>query len=155
MSDIVIHCINIVVLFLLLRAILFKPVRQFMQERSKRVEAQLKQAEENAAQSEKDKKEYEEKLIKAEADALEIKKDGEHKAMESADAIIAAAKRDAEQILEDARAKARDESRQAAQDMQDELLDAAVDIAGLILKREIRAEDNKAVIEEFLKKEGA
>ncbi len=153
-SDILIHCINIIVLYILLRAILFKPVRAFMLERSKKIQEQMKEAEANERASEEARKEYEDKIAAAENEALEIKKEGEHAAMESADAILAAAKRDAEQILSDAREKAAAESRQAEMEMQDQLLDAAVDMASLILKREVRPEDNKAVVEEFLKKEG-
>ncbi len=153
-SDILIHCINIIVLYILLRAILFKPVRAFMLERSKKIQEQMKEAEANERASEEVRKEYKDKIAAAENEALEIKKEGEHAAMESADAILAAAKRDAEQILSDAREKAAAESRQAEMEMQDQLLDAAVDMASLILKREVRPEDNKAVVEEFLKKEG-
>ena len=153
-SDILINCINIIVLYILLRAILFKPVRAFMLERSKKIQEQMKEAEANERASEEARKEYEDKIAAAENEALEIKKEGEHAAMESADAILAAAKRDAEQILSDAREKAAAESRQAEMEMQDQLLDAAVDMASLILKREVRPEDNKAVVEEFLKKEG-
>ena len=126
-----------------------------MQERSRRVEDQQRIAAENVTKSEQDRNTYEEKLRHAEEEALEIKKNGEQQAMESADAILSAAKRDAAQLISDARIKAEENSRQAEAELQDRLLDAAVDIAGRILKREVKAEDNKAVVEAFLSKEEA
>ena len=46
LKDIVIHILNIIALFVMLRLILYKPVKSFMDQRSEKIAAQLKKAEE-------------------------------------------------------------------------------------------------------------
>ena len=43
--DIVIHTINIVIFYLILRLLLFKPIRKFMSQREQRIQSQMDEAE--------------------------------------------------------------------------------------------------------------
>ena len=50
--DILIHIINILVLFVLLRLLIYKPVKKFMDERSQRIQKEMDHASEISAQAE-------------------------------------------------------------------------------------------------------
>ena len=57
-------------------------------------------------------------------------------------------------MVEDARVKAEAERARALSDMEDQIADLAVDMAGHILQREVKLEDNKAVVKDFFQKVG-
>jgi len=66
--------INITILFLILRAVLFKPVTKFMADRTKRVQDTIEQAQKDEEAANKLLAEYEAKLKNAEAQVHEILK---------------------------------------------------------------------------------
>ena len=70
--DIVLNLLNIVLLFLLVRTLVYKPVRRFMDARTERVNAAAAEAAEKAADADARKAQYDEKLAAAqqECDAL-------------------------------------------------------------------------------------
>ena len=70
--DLAIHLVNLVVLFLILRALLFNPVRKFLSAREARVAAELQEAADKNAQAEALKADYAEKLSKAEEECQAI-----------------------------------------------------------------------------------
>ena len=76
------------------------------------------------------------------------------KANETAQEILRDAKAQAGQMVEDARVKAEAERARALSDMEDQIADLAVDMAGHILQREVKLEDNKAVVKDFFQKVG-
>lgn len=147
--DIVIHIINIVVLFILLRLIIFKPVKKFMDNRSERIQQQMDNAAELQKKADEDKRQYESKLTEASEQATLLVKNGERQAMEQADTITADAKKQAEQILIDAEKQAEQERQRALKGLKDDVAEAAVEIAERILKREVKLEDNKEVVNRF------
>ncbi len=53
-SDIALHLVNIVVLYALLRLLIYKPVRKFMDARAAKVRAQLDEAENISAKARED-----------------------------------------------------------------------------------------------------
>ena len=56
--DLLLNLLNIVLLFLIVRTLAYKPIRKFMDARTARVTAEAKAAEEKAAEAEKLKEEY-------------------------------------------------------------------------------------------------
>jgi F-type H+-transporting ATPase subunit b len=91
----IITIINITVLFFILRAILFKPVTKFMEERAKRVQDSIDQAESDRAAAKELIAQYEEKLKNTEAEAEEILNAAREAASKEAQQIITKGKADA------------------------------------------------------------
>jgi len=91
----IITIVNITILFLILRKLLFKPVTKFMTDRAKRVQDSIEQAEKDKAQARKMLAEYEDKLKNAEAAAQEILKIAHENAERQAQMIIAEGKQEA------------------------------------------------------------
>ncbi|MGI6498454.1 MAG: F0F1 ATP synthase subunit B [Oscillospiraceae bacterium] len=150
--DIVVHIISIVVLFLLLRLLVYKPVRAFISKREGKVAKQLEDADAAEQKAKALQTQCSEELTEAKAQALQIVRGGEEKAIQSADSILDNAKKEAGVILENARKQTEEDRRRAIASMQEDLSNLTLEIAGRILRRELRLEDNRAVAEDFFKK---
>jgi F-type H+-transporting ATPase subunit b len=150
-SDILIHIINILVLFLLLRVILFKPVSLFLLTRSERIANELKDAETKKAEALELKAEYKRHIDTYEVEGREIIRDSQVKASQDAAEIVKDARNQAELLLADAHEKISNEKAQALAQARTEVGLLATEIAARILKREVSVGDNQAVAEEFFR----
>jgi len=85
----VITIINIAILFLILKAVLFKPITKFMADRTKRVQETIEQAQKDEEAAKKLLAEYENKLKKAESEVHEILRIAHEDAERQSQTIIA------------------------------------------------------------------
>jgi F-type H+-transporting ATPase subunit b len=150
--DIVIHIINIVVLFLLLRLLIYKPVRAFMSEREDKISKQLNDAQAAHQEVETMQLQCSAQLNEAKEQASQVVRNSEEKAAKAADSILEGARKEAGSILENAHKQAEEDRRRAIVSMQEEVANLAMEMAGRILRREVRLEDNRAVVADFFKK---
>jgi len=150
-SDILIHIINIFVLFLLLRGILFKPVSKFLSGRTARIGNELKDAETKNVEAKELKAVYEKHIETFEEQGHGIIRDSQVKASEEAAAIIKDARNQAETVIADAQQKIANEKARAVAEARTEVALLATEIAARILKREVSSVDNKAVAEDFFR----
>ncbi len=104
--DILIHIVNIVVTYILLRMLLYKPVRKFMDERAAKIEHQMQHAKALEDAAEKSRQSYEAQIAGSEQKARELIREGEQKALAAAEGITNGAREQAEQMIADARSKA-------------------------------------------------
>jgi F-type H+-transporting ATPase subunit b len=153
-SDLLIHIINILVLFVLLRTILFKPVNKFLSERTARIENQLKDAETKQAEALELKQTYVQHIESYEAEGREIVRDSQLKASQEASAIVKDARNQAEELIAEAHEKIAADKVQAVAEARTEVALLATEIAARILKREVSVADNKAVAEDFFRDKG-
>lgn len=153
-ADIVIHIINIVILYVLLRLLVYKPVRKFMLAREERVRQQLEDAAEKQAEADKAREEYDARLSTADAEVQRKLQAGEHRAMEAYDAVLEHAREESDRIVREGQARAAEEAQGVLSGMSDMILGAAVDMAGKVLSREISIEDNREIAEQFFDGKG-
>ena len=132
--DLAIHLVNLVVLFLILRALLFNPVRKFLAAREARVAAELQEAADKNAAAEALKADYAEKLSKAEEECQAIVARGYKEGAEHAEDIAKEAKAEAGRIVYQAKQEAQDLKQRAMDSAKDELTDLAVTMAGRVLR---------------------
>jgi F-type H+-transporting ATPase subunit b len=135
---------NFLVLFLILRKMLFKPVTSFMDARAKKIKDSLAEAQILRGDAEEKAARYESLMAGAEAEAERIVKEGEERAREEAKALLekaqaeaAAARRRGEEAAEREREKAR-------QELAGDIAAYAAEVAGKLVGREARAEDARA-----------
>ena len=132
--DIAIHLVNILVLYVLLRVLIWKPVRQFMAGREKRVAAQMEQARTLQAEAEKIKADYDARLVDVQATCDKMLSEGRLAAQTTGQKYIDKARAQADTILSEARAQADEEKRRAMDEVKEELADLAVDMASRVLR---------------------
>jgi F-type H+-transporting ATPase subunit b len=147
--DILIHIINIIVLFLLLRLILFKPVSRFLSERSERINNQLTEAETRLGEAEALKQEYQKSLDSAVEEGHDIVRDSKTRATQEAQLILSGAKAQTDKLFAEAQERIAKEKDRALEQMNHEVAQLSVDIAARILRREVSGADNVALAEEF------
>jgi F-type H+-transporting ATPase subunit b len=143
--------INIVILTLVLRAILFKPVTKFMTERTRNVENTIEQAEKNRQDAKILLEQYEKKLAAADAEAEAIIKNAREQAAGDAEKIRAGGRTDAERIIAAARAQAAAERQAAVAVFRAEAAAIVVNAAGRLVRRELTGEEHLRFAREALK----
>ena len=147
--DLVISLINIAVLFILLRLILWKHVYRFLSERAKRVRLELDDAENARLGAQTLKQEYEDKIGTIEAQGRDMLRVSQIKATEASDEILEEAHVKANALIAEARAIIEEDKQKAILEAHHEIAQLATDMAARILKREVSPDDSKYAVERF------
>jgi len=139
----IITIINIVILTIILRLILWKPVTKFMADRAGRVKDAIDQSERDKTQAKALLAQYEAQLKTAtfEADAI-LRKTREHAEAE-AEKIISQSQASAEITLANARKQLEVEHKAALAAFRQEAAALVISAAGRLVGREIKSEDNQ------------
>ncbi len=145
----VINIANIIILFMILRMLVYKPVKKFMDKRSDRIAQELEEAKTKHEQAELEKKNMAQTLSKMEQSTTAAIKEKQAQALTEADTIVQNAKKEAVDILRAAREQANQEHKNALVNLKDEVAQLSVDIAEKILARELQQKDNEELINEF------
>jgi len=151
-EDVIISLINITVLFILLRVILWKHVIRFLAERKNKVQSEMDDAAKHRLEAEELHNEYSGKLNSIEAQGQEIIQKSRQKANEESDRILKESHAKAKEIISDAEARIAEEQELALEDAQLDITGLATEMASRILEREISVQDNQNVVDEFFKK---
>lgn len=150
-SDILYHILNILVLFWLLRLILYKPVSRFLSQRTERIESSLQDAETKRQEALDLKAQYEKTLESAEEEGQALIHESQAKASREAEIILADARERADRMLQSAKAQIEGEKNKAMAEARSEAAHLAVQIAARILRREVSLADNNAAVEAFFR----
>ncbi len=149
-ADFIINIGSIVVLFLIVKKLVYKPVKKFTDERTARIMAQKEEAEKLSAESGAKLKEYNALLKECETAKINAIKEGEKEALKESEHIVTDAKKKAEEIVAKAEKKAQGKYDRAVEEANDYIVNLIMDGSSHLLKREITDEDNKKIVEEFL-----
>ena len=152
--QILISLVNLLLLFLIIKKFLFKPVMSVLEKRKQEIDGQY--AEANAAIDEANlsKKQWEEKLAAAEDEAEAIIQTAAENAKYRGDKLIEDAQKRAESIIRVAESEAELERKKATDSMKQEIVEVSGALAEKLLERELNREDHKAIIESFIEEIG-
>lgn len=147
---IVISLGNLLILFLLVKKFLFKPVQKIFDQRREQVDAVYREANDarNAAQA--DKEYYEERRANAQLEADAIVKKATEQAKKAGEDIISDASAEAEALKNKAEREIAQEKTKAINDAKNEIASISVQIAEKIVSREIKEEDQKDFVNRFV-----
>ena len=148
-EDIIISLINIAILFILLRLILWKHVIRFLSERAGRVRSEMEDAEKFRAEAEALRSEYDGKIGEIESRGRDMMRESKQKAVEESDRILKETHLKAKEIINDAEARIAEEKELALEEVNLEVTQLATDMAARILEREVSPEDNTKAVDEF------
>ena len=151
-KDLIINIINIVILFLIVRGLAYKPVKKFLDARKERIANELSEASSARQTAEEELLKYKELTEKSKAEGTEIINEAERTAKENAAEIIDMAKKNAAEITEKARETAKKERETQIIAMRGDIAELAFDISKQVLSREVTDEDNMRIADEFFKK---
>ena len=148
--QIVISLCNLLLLFLLLRKFLYKPVRKMMAARQEAVDEVYRKADEALETAEQERAEYEQKLAGADAEARELISVAQSNARQRSDSIIREAEDRASGMLRRAENEIELERSKATSGMKKEIAGLAVELAEKLLEREINEDDHRSMIDSFI-----
>ena len=143
---------NLLLLALIIKKLLFKPVKKVIAERKGQVEEIYRTAEEASAQAEQDRRLYSEKLAGAQNEADSIVKAATQRADRLGDEIIADAKAQAAAVKKKAEAEIEQEKKKAMNELKNEVAEISVQIAQSVVEREIKEDDHRELIDSFIEK---
>ncbi len=145
---------NFILVFLILRKFLFKSVKKMIDDRQKEIDGLYADAESKQAEADGLRKEYEQRISAAKTEAAEIIRTAGKEARRESDGIILDAKYEASMIREKAERDIALSKKRAMNEMKDEISGIAMEIAEKLMAREITAEDQSALVDEFIRKIG-
>lgn len=152
--NVVYNIINIIVLFLLLKKFLFKPVTEIMEKRHQIIEASLKDAEESKAQAGELKSQYENALKEAKEEAVSIVKDAKVRAEAEYERKMQDAADDARTVVENAEKTIDLEREKAVRSAKNEIAALAIAAASKVVEKETNDENNRKLLDDFLSEAG-
>jgi len=144
----IITIINIIILFLILRVVLFKPVTKFMAERTLKVQRSIAQAEIDKATAQKLLARYETQLLAVGTKAENIIRTAREQAEKEARRILAASRAEVERVTAETRAKLKAERLAAMALFKAEAAALVVSAASRLIRRELSgAEQQRYAVE--------
>jgi len=146
--------INLLILYLFLKKLLFKPVKNMIDSRQKEIDDMYSDAENSKAAAEGMKAEYEEKLSSANEESEAILKKAVRRAQLREEEILKEANVKAERVLERAEEQIELEKKQAINDVKNQVSGMAIDIAAAVIERDIDKSEHEAMIDEFINSMG-
>ena len=145
--------INLVLLLILMRIFLFKPVRKMMDERTKMVQDDLDKAKKTREEAEALKQQYQEDLSGAKEEVQKILDKAHEDAETERAAMIRKSQEEAEQIVADAGKSIEDERRRVIAQAQTQIADLAIEAASKIIGENVDDEKNRRLVDKFLSEE--
>jgi len=146
----IITIINITILFLVLRKLLFKPVTKFMASRTKRVQDTIDLARKDKEDAAKLFAEYENKLKNAESEARDILKTARENAERQAQLIIAEGKQEALDTVNTALKQIETERQAALTRFKLEAAALVMAVSAKISAKDFSGEDNRRYVNMLL-----
>ncbi len=145
---------NLVLIFLMVKKFLYKPVMKMLSERQSTINKDYDDADEAKRQAMSDKIKYEEKLQSAGAEADRIIKNGVSVATEREKEIIAQAKEKADGIVRQAESQAVLERKKAEDAVKKEIVEVSAALTQKVLEREVNSADHQHFIDSFIESIG-
>lgn len=152
--SILVSLANLLIMFLILKRFLFKPVQKMMAARKQQVDQIYQDAKENRDSAINMKQEYEARLAAAREEADGLVRNAVQTAQRKGDAIVAEANSQASHLKQKAEQEIAQEKKQMLQDVRGEISDIAVSIASKVVEREVKKQDYDGFVDEFIKNVG-
>ncbi|MGN0407763.1 MAG: ATP synthase F0 subunit B [Bacteroides sp.] len=152
--DTVFTMVNVLILYLFLKYVLFIPLRKLLDERKQRINEQNAKTQSDLETVEKLKAEYQQKLQQANKEADSILSESRQAALKKEQKVLDEAKLKAASILAAAREEAKADRVAAEDSVKNEIKGVASAMAGKITGQKIDTTVSDALLNETLKKVG-
>ena len=134
---------NMLITFLILKKLLFKPVKKMIDDRQKEIDDQY-------AEAEQAKLAYDQEIAQAKQKRDEIVREAAELAHRQERDILNAAREEAKAITAKAHSDIRQERRKVFNEMKTEISDIAIEIAEKVTEKEIDSDKHRELIDSFI-----
>lgn len=146
-STFIFTIINLLVLYFILKRLLFKPVTQFLENRENKIKSSLEEADKERQEANDLKAKYEEILKNVDNEGKAIIEKAQKAAEDKSNKIIENANKEAESIIEKAKEEAMLEKIKAMHDLRTEISQLVVDAASRVLEKNLPIADEDLINE--------
>ena len=151
---IIFQILNLLLLMVLFKKYLFKPVTEILEKRQAEIEGHYQEAQQAETDAKAMKADYESKMAGARQEADRVINTATESANAMSASIVEDARTQADQLKRRAQTEIDLERRRAFDEVKGELSGIALDIASQVIEREVNEKDHEAFINEFIKNVG-
>lgn len=148
--QIIISLCNLVILFLILKHFLFKPVNKVLDDRQKAIDTDYSDAKAALENAKRTEDEWNGKIKTADEKANEIIGSAADAAKIRAEEITAEARKQADNIVMRAKSEIELEKRKSEESLKQQISEVSTAVAGKILSRELSETDQRKLIDSFI-----
>jgi F-type H+-transporting ATPase subunit b len=141
--------LNLLILYFVLRKILFKPVNDFMEKRTQSIRDSIDDAEAKKAEALAMRQDYEAQLASAKSEIEKMMDDAAARAEKEHERLIAEARKEAETLVEKTREKLAYERDEMLREVRNQVASLALAAASKVVEANMNTERNKALVEKF------
>ena len=145
---------NLMIQLVIFKKFLLKPIKQVIADRKAKADSEIADAQKLRTEAETMKAEYEQNLQNARTEANQIVTSAQKTATARGEEIVGEARAQAAALKQKAEADIAQERKKAVNEVKDEIGGIAMEIASKVVEREIKEEDHKDLIDEFIKNVG-
>ncbi|WP_047981136.1 F0F1 ATP synthase subunit B [Ornithinibacillus contaminans] len=153
-GDMLVQLVFFAILLLLVAKFAWGPVVDMMKKREDYVANEIEAAEQSRIEAETAAKQAQEQLNQTKLEAQKIIEDAKSAGVKQEQDIIESARQEAERIKKSAQADIRNEKEKALQALQDQVASLSVLIASKVIEKELSAQDQEKLINEYIKEVG-
>lgn len=142
--------LNILILFILLRIFLFKPIHKMLDNRTQSIQKDIDDAERAKQEAEELRQQYADSLNSAKEEAGQIIRQAHETAETERTAIINKSHKEAEEIVAAASETIENERKRVIQQAHSQIADLAIEAASKVVSANLDDEKNRKLVDEFL-----
>jgi F-type H+-transporting ATPase subunit b len=147
--------IAFLVLFVILWKVAFPPIVKMLEQRADTIRDSLEKAENTKVEAERLLESYKEQMAEARGESVKIIEQGRKVAESIKDDIVAKANEEAAQIVAKAREAMEAEKKAAIADLQTQVAELSVAVAGKLIGEQLSAADHAKLIEKYMTEVGS
>ena len=153
-GDMLVQLFFFLVLLALLKKFAWGPLMNKMQEREEYVAGEIEAAEKSRLEAEKASKDAAAQLNQVREEAQKLIEDAKAAGAKQEQDIVEAARKEADRLILAAQADIQNEKEKALQALQDKVAHLSVLIASKVIEKEISAQDQEKLINDYIKEVG-
>lgn len=147
--------LNILILFILLRIFLFKPINKMLDDRTQSIQKDINDAEHAKREAEELRQQYENSISEAREEAGKILREAHDYAEAERAEIIRKSHEEADEIVNSADETIENERRRVIQQAHAQIADLAIEAASKVISANLDDEKNRKLVDDFLSEKEA
>jgi F-type H+-transporting ATPase subunit b len=154
-KSLIVQAVNFILLLLVLQRLLYKPLVGKMNERTAAIQKSLEEAQAARAEAARQQEENAARLRGAYQEAASIREQAPKDAAEQQRKLVETARAEARRLVESARAQTDADIRRAREELRREVAGIAVAVAEKLVRKSLREEDHRRVVDDAIARIGA
>jgi F-type H+-transporting ATPase subunit b len=153
-KSLIVQVVNFVILLVILMKLLYKPLLAKMEERSEAIRKSLEEAQAARAEASRQQAENETRLRAAHAEAASIRAQALKDAADEQRRLVDAARAESQRLVETAKAQLDADVRRAREELRREVGDLATAVAEKLIRKSLRDEEHRRIVDEAISRVG-